>query len=303
MLLVAGIFGLASAVFAWHFTSASHVPIGPPPPELGATSVTFAATDGLSLSGWYAPARAERPTVVLLHGYRSTRQSMLSRALWLHAQGFGVLLYDARGCGASAGSLRSVGYYERADLLGALAFLRESGVQEAELVGVSQGGATILLAAEQLPPLVRAVVCESVYDELVQAVDRRYRALFGVPGWLGGALMVPIAERRLGFSLADVRPIDHIGHLPCPLLMLAGELDTRTWPEDSRRLFDAARAPKQLWMIDGAAHQDLFELAGAVYRERVLSFLMQPAQPVDRRGLSGHASRVGAGKSSGSAHP
>jgi fermentation-respiration switch protein FrsA (DUF1100 family) len=274
---------------AWQLTRGSHRSIGAPPPELGATEVTFVSQSlregrakagvdpRLSLSGWYSPPRAGFATVVLLHGYRGDRIIMLPRALWLHSLGFGVLLYDARGCGESEGQLRSVGYYETADLMGALAFLKAKGNGPLEAIGVSQGGATILLASEHLPTAVRGVVCESVYDELSLAVDRRYRSRFGIPGWLGGALMVPIAEHRLGLKLADVRPVEHVGQLACPLLMLAGDRDDRTWPQDTRRLYAAAREPKQLWLVPGATHEDLFAFAGQAYKDRVLAFLMHPA--------------------------
>src|SRR5437773_8376842 len=41
-------------------------------------------------------------------------------------------------------------------------------------LGVSQGGATILFAAAELAN-VKCVICESVYDEMIHAVDRRMR--------------------------------------------------------------------------------------------------------------------------------
>jgi hypothetical protein len=43
--------------------------------------------------------------------------------------------------------------------------------------------------------------------------------------------------------------------------------------EDTQRLFAAAREPKELWLLPNAAHVDLLEFAGDVYRRRILAFL------------------------------
>jgi uncharacterized protein len=68
-----------------------------------------------------------------------------------------------------------------------------------------------------------------------------------------------------------VKPIDHIGKLRCPVFLISGTEDNRTWPEDTQRLYEAAREPKDLWMVVGAGHHDLCAEAG--YEAKVLSFL------------------------------
>jgi fermentation-respiration switch protein FrsA (DUF1100 family) len=117
---------------------------------------------------------------------------------------------------------------------------------------------------------VRCVICESVFDELAHAVDRRFRHYFGVPGWLAGCLVVPIAEYRTGVALDQVKPAKEIARLPCPVFIISGDQDSKTWPEDTQRLFDAAREPKELWMVPGAGHVDLY---GPEYERRILGFL------------------------------
>jgi pimeloyl-ACP methyl ester carboxylesterase len=271
--LVCLVFGGGSYAFAWDFTRAGKSPVGSPPAELGASDVSLKTSDGLELSGWFSPpARAGGSAVLLLHGYRGSRLQMLARARWLQALGYGVLLYDARGCGQSQGSMRSFGYYETRDVVAALSYVRQHTSGKIFAIGVSQGGATLMLAADRLQGL-SGVVCESVYDELSQAVDRRYRTTLGIPGWLGGVLMIPMAEHRLGLTLAQVRPIACVAELPCPLLMLAGDHDLRTWKGDTERLFAAAHAPKRLSMFVGAGHEDLFGYAPRQYEEQVLPLL------------------------------
>ena len=59
--------------------------------------VHFAAADGVRLAGWLALASPTAPTVILVHGFKSTRVSMLPWARFLYAAGYNVLLYDGRG--------------------------------------------------------------------------------------------------------------------------------------------------------------------------------------------------------------
>jgi dipeptidyl aminopeptidase/acylaminoacyl peptidase len=272
VLFAAVLFVGGSWIAAQRLTRARPSVIGAPPGDFTypIESVTFTTSDQQTIAGWLVPAPNRERAIVLLHGYGGNRKQMLPRARFFRAQGYTVLLYDARACGESSGDAITFGYRERADLIAAVNLLKERGHRDIACLGVSQGGATILFAAAELPE-VKFVICESVYDELTNAVDRRLRRYAGVPGWVGASLLVPFAESRLDLSIDEVKPVDHIGKLTCPVFIISGTDDDRTWPEDTRRLFDAAREPKELWLIDGARHEDLFHFAG--YEERVGAFL------------------------------
>ena len=54
-----------------------------------------------------------------------------------------------------------------------------------------------------------------------------------------------------------------------PLLIAAGTADLHTrWPE-TEQLFAAAREPKALWPVPGAAHVDLHAFDAAAYEARL----------------------------------
>jgi predicted alpha/beta hydrolase len=98
-------------------------PIDGPPSE-AYEPVSFAASDGLRLSGWYRPSQ-NGAAVVLVHGGGGDRTGAESHAELLARHGYGVLLYDARGRGESEGSPNAFGWGWDEDVAGALAFLRE----------------------------------------------------------------------------------------------------------------------------------------------------------------------------------
>jgi alpha-beta hydrolase superfamily lysophospholipase len=233
-------------------------------------SLTLTTRDDQTIAGWFVPADRTAGAIILLHGYGGNRLSMVPRAHYFREQGYAVLLYDARACGESTGECITFGYRERSDLVAAIQFLKGRGFERIACLGVSQGGATILFAAEELDG-VSCVICESVYDEMTHAVDRRARRYTGLPGWLVASALVPFAEHRLELTIEDVKPVNYIPSLKCPVLIISGEEDNRTWPEDTQRLYEAAREPRELWMISGAQHEDLFRFPG--YSEKVSSFL------------------------------
>jgi fermentation-respiration switch protein FrsA (DUF1100 family) len=49
--------------------------------------------------------------------------------------------------------------------------------------------------------------------------------------------------------------------------------DEHTTPAETWALFAKAPEPRQLWMVPGAAHVDLYRVAPEEYRRRVLAFL------------------------------
>lgn len=124
-------------------------------------AVQFSASDGVKLSGWLAIASPDSPTIILGHGFKATRVSMLPWAQFLYAANFNVLLYDSRGCGASAGWGIGVGASEPDDIVGATRFLLGyHGLTNKRFgaLGVSLGAADALLAAARDPSLLAVIV-------------------------------------------------------------------------------------------------------------------------------------------------
>jgi pimeloyl-ACP methyl ester carboxylesterase len=276
LVVVGGLLGFAtvSVFFAFRFTSPPRRELSTPPERFLAEHevVRFAATDGVVLEGWLVPCPNTHKAAVLLHGNGSNRTQCLARARLLRNYGYAVLLYDARGHGRSGDALVTIGRNETRDLLGALAWLRSRGFTEIGCLGISQGGATIALAAAELGE-VRWVVLESVFPALTDAIDRRFRRTVSLPGWLAGSIMVPVAEWRTGMHVSAIAPRDTIAELRCPVFVMSGELDTHTLISGAREVYDRALAPKTWWAVPGAAHNDLYGVAKEEYERRLSSFL------------------------------
>jgi uncharacterized protein len=235
--------------------------------------VTFPATDGIDLKGWFLPQAHSTRAILLLHGVSASRSQMLQRALWLHDLGYSVFLYDARGCGESTQVHPSFGYAETRDLCGALIWLQSQGMSHIGCIGFSQGAATLLLASGQLPPSVRAIVAEASYATLRDTVDDHFRMETGFPSGYFGVLAVPIAEWKLGLNMDDVSPLREISRLKVPVYLVGGTADVLAPVAGIQKLYDAATCEKSLWLVKWAGHGDFFSYTEDEYKERIGEFL------------------------------
>jgi len=103
--------------------------------------VEFRGASGNVLHGWYVPASNALGTIVLMHGVRANRLSMVGRAEMLHRAGYSVLLFDFQAHGESPGSHITMGYLESADARAAVAYARSRAAgQFIGAIGVSLGG-------------------------------------------------------------------------------------------------------------------------------------------------------------------
>jgi fermentation-respiration switch protein FrsA (DUF1100 family) len=120
---------------------------------------------------------------------------------------------------------------------------------------------------------VDAAVVEAVYPDIRIALENRVRIRLGPLAPVLAPLLVAQLRPRLGAGPEDLRPIDGIARLGAPVLVVAGELDRHTTLAESEALFAAAAAPKELWIVAGAHHQDFLAKDPDAYRERVIGFL------------------------------
>src|SRR2546421_1111589 len=120
---------------------------------------------GVELAGWTIHSAHGAPAVVLVHGFKTSREEMLPWARFLHDAGYNVLLFDTRGCGKSGGSTVGLGATEPRDTSLAVELAREQfGTTKVAVLGISLGaGAAILAAAKD--QTISAVIADSPWTD------------------------------------------------------------------------------------------------------------------------------------------
>jgi alpha-beta hydrolase superfamily lysophospholipase len=244
--------------------------VGPAPwPQ--ARAVSLPAGAAMRVEGWYLSGTG-RGAILLLHGIRSDRRSMVERARFLHAQGYAVLLVDLPGQGESLAPIVTFGLREADGVQVAMTWLRSHAPgQRVGVIGTSLGAAALVLCRD-CPP-VDAVVLESMYPTIEEAVEDRLRMRVGVLGKPLAKLLLWQLPLRLDIQTAQLHPIARLHELRAPVLIASGSADRHTTLDETKRLYAAAAEPKSLWIVDGAEHVDLHSYAPAEYERRIGAFL------------------------------
>ena len=253
-------------------TAASHQVIPAPPDFLPVQPVTLSSPSGATLRAWLLVPEAPKAAVALLHGVHANRRPMLPRAELLWRAGYVVLMPDLQAHGESTGDRITFGYLEARDAQACLRYLREHfpGLRVGG-VGVSLGGAALVLAGPAAGS--EADVLEAVFPTIAEATDNRLAMRVGALSRVLAPLLLLQLKPLLGVGVDELRPVESIRQLHCPVLILSGTADRHTTEAQTRALFAAANEPKELWLVQGASHDDLFRFDKSGYAAHVLGFL------------------------------
>jgi dipeptidyl aminopeptidase/acylaminoacyl peptidase len=167
-----------------------------------------------------------------------------------------MLTMDLSGRGSSEGEQITYTVNERHDVAAMTGWLRSRGVHAEKLVvfGTSNGGASAIYAAT-MDSAIAALALDAPYSDL-WAMARETLEDRGLPTVLAWPLRWSV-ERRAGFDVRDVRPIDVIDDIGVPVLFVHGDADTEVRPYHSERMHGARRSAglvSERWVLPGGEH-------------------------------------------------
>jgi len=226
--------------------------------------VTFAASDGAHLAGWYVRSR-NGAAIVLVHGGGGDRQGTIRHARMLAKAGYGVLLYDARGRGQSGGHENAFGWQWDSDVRGAVSYLAGRGIHRVGLLGLSTGAeAVVTEAAADLR--VKAVVADGLQGRT--AADASHLP-FGDRISIEPVFAVAGIEIELASGQAQPKPLLKLVHEVAgtrPLLLVGTVGFEREFERAYTRGTEAT-----LWELPQSAHTSGLKDHPRVYTARVIS--------------------------------
>ena len=234
--------------------------------------------DGALLRGW--KVRAAKPNgnwVLVFHGVADNRVGAVGQAQILLEAGYSVVMMDARAHGASDGAMATYGWLERNDTRSIVTAL-EGSEHPRHLFALGESmGAGIALQSAAVEPRIEAVVAEAPFASLREAAYD-YAGLQRYP-LLGMTLLAPGAwtmiyhgELAAGFPAGEVSPEKAVADRAFPVLLICDAGDNVLPCRHTRRIYAAARGPKQMWMVARAFHTAALGYEPAEFRRRVLQF-------------------------------
>jgi pimeloyl-ACP methyl ester carboxylesterase len=196
----------------------------------GAVDVEIGRLGDQPQRGWYL-GPANGAAVLFVHGTGTDRRGLADEARLLHAAGFGVLLVDLPGQGASGGAI-TWGEGERLTIRRSVDWLaRQPGVEPGRIGAFAFSLGCQLLAPEVAADArIRAVAFAGLSTSVIGRMQRTHQRW----GWLA-VLPATLAFVQVGTNpwTMDVR--DEMSAIaPRGILLVSGEQDSIATPEMSK---------------------------------------------------------------------
>jgi alpha/beta hydrolase family protein len=230
--------------------------------------------------GWFFPGLRHAPTIVLCHGYGSSRGELLTLMSALQDHQYNAFVFDFAAHGASAG-ITTLGYQEADELRKAVDLLAARNDLDATrfgLWGYNLGAYAALREAEN-DKRIRALILDSVYDEPEQMVK------VGVERNGLGTLPFVVGSTKLSFRYLN-NGHRHDPPLSTKLLALNGvptlfiqALDDPELAAITREMFLKAPAPREQAIIPHGNFVALSDQEKRDYENRVVSFFLLHLPP------------------------
>lgn len=236
--------------------------------------VSVTTTDGLRLAGWFIPSSG-RALVMVVHGYKEHRGSVLGVAAILRRHGYAVLVTSLRGHDRSDGETISFGAHEMQDLAAWYAWVRTRPEVDPALIGIFgvSMGATIAIRFTSENPGVRALVADCAFSSVEDTVETSVEYFTGLPPFPFASLILFWMERELGVDSDTIDAKRWIPDIsPRPVFLLQGGADIVVSPESGERLYQAAREPKELWFEPELGHAEFLKKRPKVFELRISEF-------------------------------
>ncbi|MCS6792054.1 MAG: alpha/beta hydrolase [Oscillatoriaceae bacterium SKYG93] len=205
--------------------------------------------EGVQISALYLPNPKATYTILFSHGNAEDLGDIRWLLEKLRQEGFSVFAYDYRGYGTSQGTPSEQNTYR--DIDAAYHYLtKKQGISGNRIIvyGRSVGSGPSVDLASRLP--VAGLVLESAFVTAFRVLT-----------------LVPL------FPFDKFANIDKIKHVRCPILIIHGTADMVIGFWHGEKLFAAAREPKRYFWVEGAGHNDVFEVAGDRYFQVLREFV------------------------------
>lgn len=241
-----------------------------------AQDVYTTSEDGLRLHALWIPAENPKGTVLLAHGYRSTKLCDFGMAYpYYHEHGMNILVPDQRSHGESEGRFITFGVKESRDMIQWIQYHNNTfGPQQMILSGMSMGASTMLYLADvALPENVKGIIADCGFTsakEILSIVFKRTVHLPAAPSLWTADLFARVLA---GFSIYEKDTRKSLANAKLPVLLVHGTGDDFVPYQMSQQAYDVCCGEKQLLLVEGAGHGVSFVKDHETYSEMIYEFL------------------------------
>lgn len=243
-------------------------------PSLPFKTITLQPSGGKKTELWsiQTPKQA-KGTVILFHGYCSSKSKMLDKADVFLELGYNTLLVDFMGSGGSEGNQTTIGFYEAEQVKHCFEYLKEQGEKNIYLFGTSMGAVAILKACHDYGIKAKGLMLECPFGTMYETVSIRFKNL-GVPKYPLVHLLVFWGGVQNNFWAFSHKPTEYAKKVNTKTLLLYGEKDNRVTRAEIDAIYhNIPTTQKSIVTYPLAGHENYLLKYKAKWTEDIKAFL------------------------------
>jgi len=223
----------------------------------GQEEVFINCEDGCTINGLFAPSKENKHTVLIFHGNGGNITHRDFRLKEFNRLGCSVLLMDYHGYGKSEGKPSEKNLYHDGEA--SLKWLwEEKKIKPEQIILFSESlgsGVAFELATKNS---FRGLILEGPLSSIASVA----RSHFPYNCFPVGLLIIDKFDN-----------ISKIKNIHCPLLFIHGTHDKIIDKKESEKLFEQANIPKEMYLVEGADHNDIPFIEPQRYWDKISDWL------------------------------
>ena len=238
--------------------------------------VEITANDGITLKGTeYIKDEQINDWVIVLHGYRSNPESVISIGRHFSEKGYNVLIPYMRATGESEGEYIGMGWLDKDDLKCWIdLIIKQNNNSNIILHGSSMGAATVLMASgDELPSNVKAIIEDSGYTSVWDIFASEAKARFNLPAFPVLNMFEIVANFRAKYDIKEASALEQVKKATVPILFIHGDNDDFVPEYMCEKLYEAANCKKDKLIIHSAGHTESRYKEPETYYNKIFEFL------------------------------
>ena len=243
---------------------------------INSEKVEVTAKDGIILKGTeYIKDEKSNDWAIILHGYRSSPDSVISIGRHFSEEGYNVLIPYMRATGKSEGEYIGMGWLDKDDLQCWInKIIEQNNNANIVLHGSSMGAATVLMASgDDLPSNVKAIIEDSGYTSVWDIFASEAKVRFGLPEFPVLNMFEIVANFRAKYDIKKASALEQVKKANIPILFIHGDSDDFVPEYMCEQLYNAANCKKEKLIIQGAGHTESRYKEPETYYNKIFEFL------------------------------
>lgn len=212
-----------------------------------------------TISIWSIPTKDSKGTIILFHGFSSSKSSLIPYSNLFISLGYSTVLVDFRGCGDSEGYNTTIGYDESKDVALVYNYVKSLGEKNIILFGSSMGAVAILKSVSDYKLTPNELILQCPFESLNLAIKNRFD-LMNIPSFLFSDLLLFWGGYINNFDAETHNCINYAKNIKTQTLLMYGDKDDRVRKPEVINIFNNLQTNfKSLKIFDKVGHNNFID--------------------------------------------